>query len=158
MRRIAFMATLAFGAAVLSSCGTSKRPDRSFDLCFHSSDGASAATAMLRGVSDRFSYRFREYGAKAKADLKTIDASPSVIPEGRPVQLDIARNDGKILLIASNFGEGGNDLRVSFFYQSGEGEGSPFFETVVSGMRTLPDADLHPNDAETSTGVCGDRT
>ena len=154
MKRIIMVAGLCFGTIVLGSC-QAKRADKTFDVCFDSLSGTGEAIAMLRRVSSQFGYRFREYGAEAKADLKTIDANPSVIPDGRPIQADIKRNDGKILLMASNFGSKRKDIRVSFFFYGSEGENSPFYRTVMSGVERLPNVRLYPNDAEADANLCG---
>jgi hypothetical protein len=137
---IAVLTISAFSA--LSSC-SGKRPDQVVDVCFQSSNRTDEAVKKLQGVSDRFGYRFREYGSRAKSDLEAINADRLIFPSGRPVQADIERKNGTILVIASNFGDPGPTLRLSFFYQRNEGKDSPFFRALLSELSSIPDARLN---------------
>lgn len=140
--------------AALASCSGGKGADQVVDLCFQSSTGADEAVGRLQRVSDRFGYRFREYGNAAKSDLETIKADKSIVPMGRPVQADIERKDGTVLLIASNFGDAGPSLRLSFFYQQDEGEGSPFFRTLLSELSSMPNARLSRRGNDDGVSSC----
>lgn len=139
----------------LSSCSDGKRADQVFDLCFQSSTGTEEAIKRLQGVSDRFGYSFRDSGNEAKSGLEAIKADRSILPAGRPVQADIERKDGAILLIASNFGNAGPMLRLSFFYQKNEGENSPFFRTLLSELSSMPATHLsRRRDEDGSSRLC----
>lgn len=155
-RRIATLIALLLGAIALQACEGSKRADQTLYVCFDRSGEADRAMSLLRGISDRFGYRYREYGGEAKSDLETIDANPAVIPEGEPIQADIQNDDGKVLLIASNFGSIGEDLRVSLFYRQNEGEDSAFHRAVVTGLETMEGAQLNRSAAETDANPCGE--
>lgn len=155
-RRIATLITLLLGVIALQACEGSKRADQTVYVCFDRAGGADQTLGLLRKISDRFDYRFREYGGQAKSDLETIDANPAVIPEGEPIQADIENNDGKVVLIASNFGSIGEDLRVSFFYRRDEGEGSPFHQAVISGLESIEGAQVNLSAAETDANPCGE--
>lgn len=154
--RIATLLALLLGIFVLQACERSKRADQTIYVCFDRSGGADRAVGLLREVSDRFDYRLREYGGQAKSDLETIDSDSAVIPEGEPIQADIENEDGEVVLIASNFGSIGEDLRVSFFYRRYEGEGSPFHQAVVSGLEAIEGANLNLSAAETDANPCGE--
>ncbi|WP_338445658.1 hypothetical protein V5F89_10830 [Pelagerythrobacter marensis] len=155
-RRIAALIALLMGILALQACEGSKRADQTLYVCFDRSGEADRAMGLLRGISDRFGYRFREYGGQAKADLETIDANPAVIPEGKPIQADIQNGDGKVLLIASNFGSVGEDLRVSLFYHKNEGKDSAFHRAVVTGLETMEGVQLNRSAAETDANPCGE--
>ena len=69
---------------------------------------------------------------------------------------DIENADGKVVLMASNFGSIGEDLRVSFFYRRNDGEGSPFHQAVVSGLDAIEGANLNLSASETDANPCGE--
>lgn len=148
------VAIILFCSASLSACSGSKRADKVLDVCFKSPEAIEGAVKNLQRVSGKFGYSFSETGGSAKSELEAIKADQSIIPEGRPVQADIKRKDGAILLIASNFGNTGQELRLSLFYQQNEGENSPFFRTVLSEMATLPNAHLYPRGDDDGASPC----
>lgn len=157
-RRIATLIALLMGVFVLQACERSKRADQTIYVCFDSSGGADRAVGLFREISDRFDYRLREYGEEIKRDLEVIDADPEVagIPNSKPIQADIKNEDGKVVLMASNFGSIGEDLRVSFFYRRDEGASSPFHQAVVSGLGSIEGAQLNLSAAETDANPCGE--
>lgn len=148
--------TLLLGAIALQSCERSKRADQTIYVCFSRPGGPNEALGLLREISDRSGYRFREYGRQAKSDLETIDANTAVIPKGKPIQADIENDDGKILLMASNFGSIGEDLRVSLFYRRNEGRDSAFHRAVVTGLESMEGAQLNLSAAENNANPCVD--
>lgn len=154
--QIATLLALLLGNFILQACERSKRADHTIYVCFDRAGDAGRAVGLLRQVSDRFDYRLREYGGQAKSDLDTIDSRSAVIPEGEPIHADIENRDGEVVLIASNFGSIGEDLRVSFFYRRDEGEGSPFHLAVVSGLAAIEGANLNLSAAETGANPCGE--
>jgi hypothetical protein len=155
MNKINIFLSVLTCAITASSCGVSKVSNKTYHLCFDSPKGAGGTTTMLRRVSSQFGYRFQEYGSATKADLQSIDANPSVLPDQRPIQADIKRSDGKVLLMVSNFGVNTGDLRLSFFFYRDEGFNSPFHRAVISGVRSVPGARLYSSDAEVGALPCG---
>lgn len=147
------MLLMAFSLPLLGSCTASKRADKTVTICLASPENLDLAINKLNAVSERFGFVFKDYGNGAKSDAENIGADRSIIPVGRPVQADVERSDGKVLLMASNFGSAAGALRLSFFYNRDQGEGSPFFRSVISEMDSLPDAkwqsDLAGEDART---------
>lgn len=145
---------LLCSAVLLTSCQGSKRPDKTFDVCAASAPAIENTVLLLEDVSDRFGYEIREYGPEAKADLEAIDANSRAIPDTLPVQVDVENDDGKVILIASNFGGEDGHLRVSFFFYREGGESSPFYQEVVSGLSSLSDVQIYPNDTEEDVSPC----
>jgi hypothetical protein len=156
--RIATFITLFLGVTSVQACEESRRADRTVYVCFDRAGGAKQALGLLREISKRFEYRFREYGEEVKRDLEVIDADPEVagIPDSKPIQADIENEDGKVVLIASNFGSIGEDLRVSLFYRRNEGERAPFPRAVMTGLGSIEGAQLNFSGADTDAHPCGE--
>lgn len=155
-RRTANLTMLVLGAITLQACERSKMADKVIYICFADSGESDRALALLHEISGRFDYRFREYGSQAKSDLEIVEANPAVIPDGEPIQADIENGNGEVVLIASNFGSIGEELRVSFFYRREEGEDSLFHQAVVSGLESIEGAQLNFSAAEAAENPCGE--
>ncbi|HWT32005.1 MAG TPA: hypothetical protein VEB68_10505 [Croceibacterium sp.] len=126
---------LAGAVFILSSCG-SRVPDQVFHVCLDRGEINESVVSEIRTVAERHRLTFNDNSQNAKADLIEIDAEDGVAPDGVPVFFDIQKG-GRGVLIGSNFGSQGEDLRLSFF----DADSEPDFKSdMMEILSSLPDA------------------
>lgn len=127
---------LAGAVFMLSSCG-SRVPDQEFDVCLGSGEIDEGVVSEIQAAAERHRLTFNDGGQSAKANRLAIDPEGATAPDGFPVFFDVQKG-GRGILIGSNFGSQGEDLRLSFF--DADSEAPDFKSDVMKILSSLPDA------------------
>ncbi len=147
---------LLAGTLLLTACGKAKYPDRTYLVCLETGVDESHV-ALFRDVAERYGYDFKDQGVEAKDSLLVIDADPSLIPENLATYF-IVKESRHIIVIGTNIGSLGGELRVNLFYLKGNNKDSPFNKDIVALIKAIPDAAVFDYDPEISVYIsCADR-
>ena len=132
------LSSLALTGAVfmLSSCG-SRIPDQIFHVCLDSGEIDERVVREIQTAAERHGLLFTDSGQSAKANRLKLDPEGATAPDGFPIFFDVQKGRRGVL-IGSNFGSQGEDLRLSFFDADREAPG--FKSEVMRILNSLPDA------------------
>lgn len=121
---------------LLSSCGH-RLPDQVFHVCLGTGEIDETVVHTIQAAAEKHGLTFNDNSQVARTDTLGIGAGNATAPSGSRVFFDVQK-DGRGILIGSNSGTRGEDLRLSFF--DADSEAAIFKSDVIRILSSLPDA------------------
>ncbi|MEP3122607.1 MULTISPECIES: hypothetical protein [Alphaproteobacteria] len=140
-------------AMLLSASSCARPADDVYYVCISDSSGFQESIRQIQMLADEFGLNYQDFGGQIRRDLDVIDANQVVIPDGVPVHATVEERSGKVVLLVSNFGNGQEDIRLSFFFFGGDHSEDSFPQSVLSRMRNISGVQIVDSEAALD-GLC----